>query len=407
MRIKRLLKSIAAGLALGAIPVASAYAKPFYDFPDPVTPVAEDTLFIHDLFLAIITILFIVCCGILFYSLIRHRRSQNPTAATFTAPRTGFQWFLAALPLIIMIVIDYIILGIPSVEAIMNLANDGNTDMTVVATASQWKWSYSYPDYGVKFNSVLSTPQEQIYGNAPKDKNFLLEVDHPLVVPIHEKIGVVLKSRDVIHAFWVPAFGIKQDVIPGFLRKTWFKIDKPGTYRGQCSELCGVGHSFMPIVVVAKTPADFKVWLASEQATESATKAAATKTWTQAELMTRGKKVFDANCATCHQPNGMGLPGAFPPIAAGHPFSASKAMLSALEERGFYKDGKIVEGPVSKHIDIVLNGISGTAMPAFDKQLGAADIASVITYERNSFGNHTGENVQPAKIQQALSGSGK
>jgi cytochrome c oxidase subunit 2 len=407
MRMKRLLISLAAGLTLGLLPVASVYAKAFYDFTNPVTPVAKDTLYIHDLFLAIITVIFIVSFAFLLYTLVSHRRSRNPTPATFTAPKTRFQWFLSALPILIMIFIDYVVLGIPSVHAIMDLANNGNDQMTVVATASQWKWNYAYPAYGVKFNSVLSTPNDEIYGNAPKDKHFLLEVDHPLVVPINEKVGVVLKSRDVIHGFWVPAFGIKQDVIPGFLRKTWFKIDKPGTYRGQCSELCGVGHSFMPIVVVAKTPAQFKIWLASEQAKESAATAATSKTWAQADLMVRGKKVFDKNCASCHQASGMGIPGVFPPIATGHAFSASKAMLADLTKRGFYKDGTIVEGSVSNHIGIVLNGIPGTAMPAFKKQLSATDIASVITFERNAFGNHTGQTVQPEKIQQALSGAVK
>ncbi len=398
MRAKIRLQIVLAGTAMGAFVTNTVRAKAFYNFPTPVTPVAEDTLFIHDLFLAIITVLFIIALGVLLYSVVRHRRSRNPEPATFTGPRTRRQWMWSAVPVLVMIVIDYIVLGIPSVEAIMTLSNKGHDRLVVVATASQWKWHYAYPRYGIGFNSVLSTPRDEIYGNAPKDKHFLLEVNHPLVLPTGEKVGIVLKSTDVIHGFWVPAFGIKQDVIPGYLRKTWVKIDRPGTYRGQCSELCGVGHSFMPIVVVAKTPAAFHEWVVAEQAREAGARAAATQTWSRQRLMTRGKVVFDRNCAVCHQASGLGIPGTFPPIATGHPFSASKALLDKLSARGFYKDGRIVEGPLSNHIDIVLHGIPGTPMPAFGKQLNASDIASVITYERNAFGNRTGQVVQPSRI---------
>ncbi len=389
----------AAGLAAGALDAPTADAKYFFNFQNPVTPIAHDFLFIHDLFLAIITVIFVVVFCVLLYSLYNHRKSRNPTPATFTNPTTRKAWILSSIPILLLVFIDYVVLGIPSLNSIIALANTGNDKLTVVATAGQWQWNYAYPAYGIHFASTLSTPANEIYGDASKDKHFLLEVDHPLVLPSGEKILIVLKSKDVIHGFWVPAFGIKMDAIPGFVRKTWVKIEKPGVYRGQCSELCGVGHAFMPIVVAAKTPADFIQWVGSERSKETQARGAAAKTWTKAALMGQGKTVYAKNCAVCHQANGLGVAGTFPPIAAGHPFSAPAAMLAKLRARGFYRHGQIVEGPVAKQMEIVLHGIAGTAMPAWASQLSDAEIASVITFERNSFGNHTGEVVQPGQVK--------
>ncbi len=386
----------------GAIPVllgpAWAHARAFYDFQAPVTPIARDILFIHDLFLVIITALFLIGTGTLLYSVYAHRYRRNGIPATFTGPVGRKQWFWASFPFAVLLVLDYGVLGIPALHSILALANTSGSAMTVKVTGHQWNWQYEYPAYGIGFTSTLSTPQDQIADEAPKDKHFLLEVDHPLVLPTHEKIRIILASADVIHAFWVPAFGIKQDAVPGYLRQTWVEIDKPGTYRGQCAELCGVGHAFMPIVVRAVDQVAFNQWLSREQAVAAAQRAASGIAYTRGQLVTAGRKVFDAYCAACHQPNGLGLAGAFPPIAGGHPFAAAAPMIAALRARGFYRAGDIVVGPIANHIRIVLHGIPGTPMPSFASQLSAADIAAVITYERNDFGNHTGETVEPSQV---------
>ncbi len=402
----RRLIAAAAGTLAGAV-AATAGAHPIYEFPTPVTPIARETLHIHNLFLLIITILFTLSASIVLYSIYAHRKSRGHAAADFTRPTNARQWTFVLLPFVALAFIDYVILGIPAFHSILAIADTSDPALTVKVTGSQWKWQYEYPSYGIGFTSSLSTPQDQISGDAPRDAHFLREVDHPLVLPIHEKVDLVLASDDVIHSFWVPAFGIKQDAVPGSLRETWVNIDKPGVYRGQCAELCGVGHAFMPIVVVAKTQADFARWIAGEQARAAASAAAASRTLTMAQLIAQGRGVYDRICAACHQPTGLGIPGTFPPIAAGRPFAASPQMIQDLAARGFYKDGKIVLGPVSQHVDIVLHGIAGTPMPAFESSLSAVDVAAVITFERNSFGNRDGRPVQPAEIAGAEHGQAK
>ena len=387
-----------AGAVLAFFGPAWAQARAFYDFQTPVTPIAREVLFIHNLFLVIITVLFLLGTGLLLYSVYAHRARRNRIPATFSGLMGRKQWFWASVPFVALLVIDYGVLGVPALHSILALANTSDAAMTIKVTGHQWNWQYEYPAYGVDFTSTLSTPQREIADRAPKDKHFLLEVDHPLVLPTHEKVRIILASADVIHSFWVPAFGIKQDAVPGYLRETWVEIDKAGTYRGQCAELCGVGHAFMPIVVKAVDRPEFDQWVRSEQAAQAAQQTASGRVYTREQLVAAGKKVFDERCSACHQPNGLGIPGAFPPIAGGHPFAAAEPMLEALRARGFYKAGDIVVGPVANHIRIVLDGIPGTPMPAFASQLSAADIAAVITYERNDFGNHTGETVEPKQV---------
>lgn len=396
---KRKLLGLAATFGLAGLIPSLAMAKNPFDFQTPVTPIAKETLYIHNLFLIIIAVIFTLCLGILFYSLVMHRKSRGHKSALFTKPTTTKQWIFTIIPFLALAFIDYVVLGIPAFHSILALADTSHADMVVKVTASQWKWQYEYPKDGIKFTSTLSTPQSQISGKQPPDKHFLLEVDHPLVLPTNKKIRIVLASNDVIHAFWVPAFGIKQDAVPGYLRNTWVDIKKPGVYRGQCAELCGVGHAFMPIVVIAKPEAEFTAWLAQQKIKQARAATAENKNFSKRELLARGKSVFKANCAACHQLNGMGIPGTFPPLAGGKAFSASPQMLEQLRKRGFYKNGKIVMGPVKDHVDIVLHGIHGTAMPAFVSQLSDADIAALVTYERNDFGNHTGDVLQPSQVK--------
>ncbi len=399
-------------LGLAAVVPNAAYAGHPWEFPTPVTPVAQETLWVHNLFLVTISIIFIVVLSIMLYSLFFHRKSRGHKPAIFTGPGSRLQIVFAIIPFLILVVIDYVVMGIPAYHAVLAMADTKtDADMVVKVTGSQWKWEYEYPDQHIKFYSSMTTPMAEVDNQEPKDKHYLREVDHPLVLPVDKKVRVILISKDVIHAWWVPALGVKEDSIPGFLRETWVKIEKPGVYRGQCAELCGVGHAFMPVVVDAVPDAQFQQWVAQEQTAEQtaqAQEAAATNaTLTEGQLVAAGQKVFAANCSACHQSSGLGIPGTFPPIAAGHRFSAAPQMLAALRARGFIgSDGKIVMGPVARHIDIVLNGIAGTPMPSFNS-LSNSDVAAVITYERNDFGNHTGDVVQPAMVQAARTAAPK
>jgi cytochrome c oxidase subunit 2 len=262
-------------------------------------------------------------------------------------------------------------------------------ELTIKATGYQWKWSYEYlkgegefagQADGLVLWSNLSTPQDQIHNQAPKGENYLLEVDNPLVVPVGKKVRVLLTANDVIHAFWVPAFGVKQDAIPGFIRDIWFKADEPGTYRGQCAELCGKDHGFMPIVVIAMEPEKYIAWAKDKKGSTAAASTDYDKKYTLDELKTQGEKVYMTTCVACHQPTGKGMPPAFPALAG----------------------GKIATGPKAGHLDIVVNGSSKNPMMVpFGKQLSDLEIAAVITYERNSFGNKSGEAIQPAEVKAA------
>jgi cytochrome c oxidase subunit 2 len=255
-------------------------------------------------------------------------------------------------------------------------------DMTIKVTGYQWKWNYDYLQDGFGFYSNLSTPTAQIENLAPKGEHYLLEVDNPMVVPIGAKVRLLITAGDVIHAWWVPAFGVKQDAIPGFVRDSWFKADKVGIYRGQCAELCGKEHGYMPIVVEVKSKEDYAQWASAQKSKAAAAGDDPAKVWDMKDLMARGEKVYAANCAACHQATGKGVPPAFPAL-----------------------DGaKIVTGPVAAQIKTVLNGVERdgkpTAMVSW-KALSDTDLAAVITYTRNSWGNKTGETVQPAEIKVA------
>jgi cytochrome c oxidase subunit 2 len=277
------------------------------------------------------------------------------------------------IPAIILVAIAW-----PATRVVIAQKDTSSPDLTIKVTGYQWKWGYDYvkgEGEGISFISTLATPRAQIEGDEPKGENYLLEVDHELVVPVNKKIRVITTAADVVHSWWVPAFGAKQDAIPGFLRDLWFRPEKTGTFRSQCVELCGKEHGFMPIVVRVVSADEYSQWVA--QAKQSSAKAAEddTKTFPVAELMQRGQKVYEANCVACHQANGRGTPPAFPPLAG----------------------SKVATGDKNAHLDTVLNGRPNTAMQPF-KQLGNADLAAVVTYERNSWGNKGGE-VQPAEVQ--------
>jgi cytochrome c oxidase subunit 2 len=306
----------------------------------------------------------------MFYALWRHRKSLGHKAHDFhDHPKLEIAW--TVVPFLILIG-----MAVPTTAVVISMKDTGAQEMTVKVTGRQWKWEYEYLGEDLKFISSLATPREQIEQQAPKGEHYLLEVDRPLVVPTGKKIRLVLVAEDVIHSWWVPAFGVKQDAIPGFIRDTWFTVDQPGTYRGQCAELCGVGHAFMPIVVEALPPEKYALWMQEQKTQLAAAKAGAQREYALAELVALGEKVYATNCSACHQANGGGIPGAFPAL----------------------NGSKLVTGPKMGHLERVFHGKPGTAMQAFGSQLSDLDIAAVISFERNHWDNKTGDAVQPREV---------
>lgn len=374
------------GLLTALLP-SLASADYSWNFPTPVTPIARNTLHIHNEFMIIISTLFAVVFAIMIYSMVKHRKSQGHQPAKFTGPTGTVQWLWALVPFAILIFIDYILVGIPAYHAVVQMEDTKTkADMVLKVTGMQWKWQYEYPDSGIKFISTLATPRDQIANKETKGEHYLLDVDNPVVLPVGKKVRILITSTDVIHTWWVPQFGVKRDAIPGFLRETWVNIETPGTYRGQCAELCGKDHGFMPVVVKAVPEAEYLAWVAAKKAEMAAAAAGSDKTWSKDELVAAGKDVYEKQCAVCHQPNGQGMPPAFPALAG------SKIVNGPL----LSPDGKLIK---NSHVDRVMNGKEGTAMQAFKNTLSDTELAAVITFERNSFGNTKGDLIQPALIK--------
>ena len=345
-----------------------------------VTEVGRQIYDLHMLILWIVTIVGIGVFAVIIYSLINHRKSRGATPASFHESTT-VEVVWTTIPFVILVAI-----AVPATRTLMAIEDTSDADLTIKATGYQWKWEYEYLDEGISFFSKLDEASEKARqlgsGVDPTTvPNYLLNVDNPIVVPVNKKVRILTTAADVIHAWWVPELGIKRDAIPGFINESWFKAEKTGVYRGQCAELCGKDHGFMPIVVKVVAENEYRDWVAAKKAeaaaAEAAAAAAASQTFDLAKLMADGEKVYNQSCAACHQANGQGVPGVFPPIAG----------------------SKIATGDKAAHIDIVVNGKPGTAMQAFGPQLSAYDLAAVITYERNAFGNNTGDVVQPSEIQ--------
>ena len=341
----------------------------------PVSGIASQIYDLHFVMLGICAVIFVAVFGVMFYSVYAHRKSKGHQPATFHESTTvEIAW--TVVPMIIVIIMAAL-----STKTVLAMKDTSNPDLTIKATGYQWKWGYDYikgEGEGISFLSNMSTPRDQIDGKAEKGNNYMLEVDNEVVVPVGKKVRILTTAQDVIHAWWIPAFGVKQDAIPGFIRDTWFKADKVGIYRGQCAELCGKEHGFMPIVVNVKTEADYSKWVEEQKKAMAAKMDDPNKQWTAADLIARGEKVYATACVACHQPNGKGTPPAFPPL-----------------------DGsKTVQGPKDNQVATVLNGRQGTAMAAF-KSLSDVELAAVITYTRNSWGNKTGDAVTPADIKAA------
>ncbi|MBZ0096659.1 MAG: cytochrome c oxidase subunit II [Sulfuricella sp.] len=363
------------------------HAEYAWNFPEPVTPLALDTLHVHNKFMLISIAIFFAVLAIMIYSIFAHRKSKGHQPADFTGPSTKSQVIWTLVPFALLLFIDFVVMGIPAYHSVVMMEDTKtDADMVLKVTGSQWKWQYEYPAEGIKFVSTMTTSEEQIYNKEAKGEHYLLDVDNHVVLPVNKKVRILLTSTDVIHTWWIPQFGAKRDAIPGFMRETWAKIEKPGIYRGQCAELCGKGHGFMPIVVEAVSEADYKVWVAQQKAKQVSAAASAEREWSKDELMKQGAEVYAKQCVVCHQANGQGLPPTFPALAGSKLINGP--MLDASGH--LIKDG---------HLDRVMNGKPGTAMQAYKTTLSDAEIASVVTFERNSFGNKMGDMVQPAQAK--------
>lgn len=327
-----------------------------------VTQISQDIAWLHWMMLIICLVIFVGVFGVMFYSIWAHRKSRGAKPATFHE-HVGVEIAWTVIPFIIVIA-----MALPATRTVVAMKDTSSPDLTIKITGYQWKWGYEYMDgeaSGVHFLSNLSTPPAQIANLEPKGEFYLMEVDNPMVVPVGKKVRLVLTSADVIHSWMIPAFGVKQDAIPGFLRDSWFRAEKEGEFRGQCAELCGKDHAFMPIVVKVLSEEAYAEWAAGEQKKLAELADDPNKEWTKDELIERGQKVYAANCVACHQANGRGLPGSFPPL-----------------------DGDpVVLGPKAAQIGVVVKGKPGTAMQAFGPQLNDVEIAAAITYTRNAWGN--------------------
>ncbi len=422
MVLSQHIKSFAKISAFGSFLIATlfsglAQAEYRLNFQDPVTEVARDIFGLHMLIFWICVVIFVAVFGVMFYSIFAHRKSKNYEPSQFSHS-TSVEIVWTIVPFIILVA-----MAVPATQVLIKMEDTTKSDLTIKITGYQWKWGYDYLglDQDISFYATLSTPREQIdqfnkETAQPQGENYLLETDKVLVVPSDRKVRALITANDVIHAWWIPAFGTKKDAIPGYINELWFKVDKgkEGIYRGQCAELCGKDHAFMPIVVQVVTGEEFDAWVAAGGSFEGADVALATaaeqapvatkpqekvisvieaivpaaqaaqepaaeasaKTWTKEDLMAKGESV-SASCSACHGADGNGIPGVFPAIAG----------------------SAIATGPVDEHLRIVMFGKAGTAMQAFAGQLSDEEIAAVVTYQRNSFGNDTGDIVLPADVK--------
>lgn len=383
------MKKFGVGVA-AALASFAAYADYTSNFPEPVTPMALDTLHVHNKFMMITAVIFFVVLAIMIYSIINHRKSKDFKPVTDKAPSTAMEIFWTLIPFVILLLIDFVIMGIPAYHSVVMMEDTRDqSTMVIKITGSQWRWQYEYLDgdaKGIKFVSNLATSDAQMHNKEEKGEHYLLEVDNPLVLPVGEKVRILMTSSDVLHNWWVPQFGSSRVAVPGFIRETWVQVEKPGVYRGQCKELCGKGHGYMPVVVTALPKQEFAAWAGKKQEEQKA--ANDVKELSKEELVAQGKAVYEKNCAVCHQVTGAGLPPAFPAL------TGSKIATGPI----FGADGKYLK---DSHLDRVLNGKG--VMPSWKATLNDTEIAAVITYERNALGNTAAVDavLQPTQVKAA------
>lgn len=358
-------------LLMSVLAMAAGGEVSEYNMAPGVTEVGHEIFNLHMVILWICVAIGAVVFGVMFYSIIYHRKSRGVTPATFhESTKVEIAW--TVIPFFILLG-----MAIPATSTLLNIYNTDNAELDVVVTGYQWKWKYEYLSENgenVSFFSNLSTPQSEIDNTAPKGEFYMLEVDEPLVLPVDTKVRFLITANDVIHSWWVPALAVKRDAIPGFINEVWTKATEVGVFRGQCAELCGKGHGFMPIVVNVVSKEDYATWLSTKQSEAAEIKKLMAQTFTMDQLMERGKAVYDVNCLACHGAAGEGGVG--------------KAIAGSA----------IATGDLAVHLGIGINGVPGTSMQAFGAQLNDVDMAAVITYQRNAFGNNMGDMVQPIDV---------
>ena len=345
-----------------------------------VTDISMQVYDLHMTIMIICAVIGVIVFGIMLYSLIFHRKSLGVKPADFhESVKVEIAW--TVVPFVILMV-----MAVPAARTLIAMEDTSEADVSIIVTGSQWKWHYNYMDNDVEYYSLLATQPEEISNKFEKGSNYLLEVDRPLVIPTGKKVRFLITSDDVIHSWWVPDFAVKKDANPGFINEAWTKVNEPGVYRGQCAELCGKDHGFMPVVVIAKEPAEYANWIQEQEEISRSARIEEQRlldmNMDMEELMSVGERVYQTACAACHMPNGEGLPGVFPAL----------------------KGSDIALNNKPKHIDLVVNGVPGTAMASFAKQLSMKEIAAVVTYERNAWGNDTGETVQAKDVNAVMNG---
>lgn len=350
------------------LPLASYASEWRLNMTEGVTDVSQEVFSLHML-------IFFICCVIgaivfitMFISMYLHRKSRGAVASNFHESLT-LELLWTIVPALILIVMAY-----PATKTLYKIYDTDNADVDILVTGYQWKWKYEYPAEGVSFFSNLSTPQAQISGDEPKGEHYLLEVDEPLLIPTGKKVRFLVTAADVIHSWWVPDLAVKRDAIPGYINTAWTRVEKPGVFRGQCAELCGKDHGFMPIEVHAVSPEAFRAWIDGKKAQAQEIAEAAKQTLTFDELISQGEQVYAAKCSVCHGANGEGGVG--------------KAI----------KASSVAMGAIAQHLDVVLNGVNGTAMQAFGEQLSPVEAAAVVTFQRNAYGNNMGDIIQPIDV---------
>lgn len=377
-RARSLLSRLLAACILAAVSTQSVAEEEVerwgLNMTEGVTAVSRDIFGLHMNILWWCVGIGVVVFGVMFYTMLAHRKSKGAKAENFHESTT-LEIIWTVIPFVILI-----IMAIPATTTLKQIYDTEEADMDIVITGYQWKWKYEYLGQDVSFFSLLSTPVEEIKNEKTKNPNYLLEVDEPLVIPINKKVRFLITANDVIHSWWVPDLAVKKDAIPGFMNASWTRVEEPGVYRGQCAELCGKDHGFMPIVVKAVPQDEYDQWIAERREAAAKMKEMANQTFSFDELYTKGEQVYNTVCAACHQANGEGIPPTFPAI----------------------KGSAIATGALAGHMDMVINGSrTNPAMAAFGDQLSEVDLAAVVTFQRNAFGNNMGDSVQPIDVLKA------
>jgi len=365
------VKRISNAIAAAAVFPSLAFGDNQVNMSPGVTSIGAEIYDLHMLIMIICVVIGIGVFGVMFYSIIYHRKSRGVVPSQFhESTKVEVAW--TVVPFLILIG-----MAVPATSTLLEVYDNDDAELDILITGYQWKWKYEYLDENgenVSFFSNLATPQEEIYNTDQKGENYLLEVDEPLVIPVNTKVRFLVTANDVIHSWWVPEIAVKRDAIPGFINETWTKVPEEGIYRGQCTELCGAYHGFMPVVVHAVSREEFDAWMGSKRADKIAQVAASAVDLSLDELMTRGESVYNSQCLACHGAQGEGGVG--------------KAIAGSA----------IALGDVGTHLDVGIKGVAGTAMQAYGSQLNDADMAAVITYQRNAFGNNTGDVIQPSDV---------